>query len=111
MPRSYRFQRRSSGAFPNHYDQRRVRPQRPAAIVADGALDLEPRVDEQQRQLARKKHVAREVVYMALDRAAVLILLIEEANLGQLPIAQVARGLAANQAGAVAFIRAVEVDL
>lgn len=95
---------------PNHDDERRICGQRTAPIVANRTLDFEAGVDEQQLKFARKKHVTREVIYVALDGAAVLVLLVEEANLGQLLIAQVARGLAANQAGAVAFIRAVEID-
>src|SRR3984893_11466316 len=89
------------GAFSNHDDERRVGRRCPPAIITNAALDFKSRVYEEQRQRARKKHMALEIVNVTVNRAAMLVLLIKEANFGELLIASIMRGLAPNQSGPI----------
>jgi hypothetical protein len=66
---------------PDHDHQLGAGPQRSAIVVAKAILDLKTGVKEQQPKLARKVHVAFEVVDIALDKTFAMILFIQKTDL------------------------------
>jgi len=66
---------------------------------------------KEQAQFAGKEDVTLKIVEKSFDAASVLVLLVHEPNLSALFVTKITRGFPSNQAGTIAFIDVVDVNL